>query len=218
MIMPREVFGALLFVGALCGFFFWPRIVQFYHWLKGSRKLYTIRHDSLYECMWGDLPWAGNIIEFISHPFFPKAILHGKASKDWRVGKVSLGLDAPYLRFGAGRINLVDRNNLSIEQALRIANNYSSLQAMLDRIAELERQLKESERQRKKRWAGIRAILELINLDRSKYRSQSSERIRRWLEIVNRKEEFSNESEPGSEMPVLDWLSKLAKEVPAEKV
>ncbi|MDP3792813.1 MAG: hypothetical protein Q8Q89_03745 [bacterium] len=37
--MSKEVLTALyLFIGALFGFFFWHRIVQFWRWLKGSRE------------------------------------------------------------------------------------------------------------------------------------------------------------------------------------
>lgn len=116
-------------------------------------------------------------------------------ARDWKVGNTDW-------------VRLEDTRGVPVEVALRMINQYTSLQAILDRINELEQQLMASERQRHDKLAGIKAILRLIEADRNRYRSKTSERIRKWLEDLDRSVD-SGESQPSSNR-IRDWETKFS--------
>jgi len=156
---------------------------EFFRWLKGSRKNYALREDFLCECSFGDYCWAENIIKISRLFFWSRGIIYGKAFKNWKISRVSLGLDTN-VRFGSERVSLVDSGNLSTEQALKLINTYSSLQSMLDRISELERDNWLSAKKYNDLNAALIAIYKHILDDKQRFRSQAAQEIRENLELI----------------------------------
>lgn len=94
---------------------------------------------------------------------------HWSIAKDWPIENVD-------------QVSLTDTRGLPIETALRMINTYPSLQAMLDRITELESDLGEA-RERLCFWhSGAQALLEIIRKDKQRYRSPVAQKIRHCLE------------------------------------
>src|SRR3989338_9005150 len=208
--------------------FAWWKLEDLRCWLKGSRTTYYLSESGFVKSSTKKLRTpAGRVgidmnfsnqgvIEISRGGFRPSSAIYGDYHLGpWGIAKVSMGCNSQG-GFGADWVDLRDRASLPVEMALRLINTYPSLQVMLHRIAELESQLKESDRQRKKRWAGIKTVLTLINVDRNKYRSKTSEQIRKWLEILDRPEEHSKEVEP-SDIYIENWMLKISSEMPADK-
>ena len=110
-------------------------------------------------------------------------------------------------------MRLEDTRGLPLETALRLINTYSSLQAMLDeierqrkRIAELEQELASANKRRQEWGAGIKAILQIVQLDRPRYRSKAAWHIRQCLESIEGSAVFLKEPEPTEEM-ISRWRS-----------
>lgn len=190
MIMPREVFGSLLFVGVIFCFFFWPRIVQFYHWLKGSRKSYYFgANQRVVDSSENFRESIRPVIEINRGLFRRRSAIYGSGPRHWQVADVSVGRD------GTNWIELQERRGLVVGRALELINTYPSLQAMLDRIAELEKAgaeqkmritkiEKERDEQRFVRRSlefGVSALLKKIEADRQRFRSEPSKRIKQCL-------------------------------------
>ncbi|MDP3697551.1 MAG: hypothetical protein Q8R55_06080 [Candidatus Taylorbacteria bacterium] len=128
----------------------------------------------------------------ISHGFLRRrSAIYGPYRLHWRMVE-----DKPM-------ICLADRKGLSVEAALRLINTYPSLQAMLDRINELEQELKTANSVRQDWNAATYVLLRIIQADRQFYRSKSSEHIRECLEIV-REWQKHRESEPSSDK-IMVW-------------
>ncbi len=110
----------------------WP-FVEFFRWLKGSRMSFFLLPSSgnLEFCklnMRGAI--SHSVIELCRGPFRRRSTLYGLNSENW---KVAVG------HWDVNSIELQDRKGLPTKTALKLVNKYSSLQAMLDRIAELEK-------------------------------------------------------------------------------
>lgn len=118
-------------------------------------------------------------------------MIHGKNSGRWIVSKIKENpMDGSHILF------LQDRGGQSIETVLKAVNSGLSFPALNDRIAELEKQLSKAEDRRLEWRAAIRAVLRLVDMDRQRYRSQSSERIRLWLEVIEKEAQDRGEPPP----------------------
>ena len=80
--------------------------------------------------------------------------------------------------------------------------------AILDRIAELEKNLKVANTRRVELRAMVRALLEVIQGDRQKYRSQAAQHIRVFLEEVEAQATMMNEPNPSIDQ--IEFWKKVA--------
>ena len=88
-------------------------------------------------------------------------------------------------------------SNVLAKTAIQIFGSYPSLQAMLDRITELERELESANKRRQEWGAGIKAILQIVQLDRPRYRSKAAWHIRQCLESIEGRQFFlKNRNQP----------------------
>ena len=123
-------------------------LLSFSRWLRGSRTTFYLLSTNYH---WttkdrlrkyvdrGKYPTViGQVIEISQGLFRRRSGIYGPNPCDWKVYASSPRMiyDLVFLR---------DTKGLSAETALRVVNQYPSLQAMLDRIAELELQLEASE-------------------------------------------------------------------------
>lgn len=223
--------------------FFYPKFFStIWYWLDGSRTTHYLRNPNspkqsevktteqklriAAERIVGFNP--GIRIEINQGSFRRRSRIYGQSyPPNWEITEVYWGGDS---------IELTGRIKLSIEKALRMVNAYSSLQAMLDRIAELEHQvtnleglvrlkdgqiagwveiadsrneqifklkadldaanaltdpklrraLKVSELRRQSLWASVKALLVVVNADRSRYRSPAAANIHKCLDAIDR--------------------------------
>lgn len=179
-------------------------IEKFFRWLKGTRKTYFIDYNNMtHETTdklrgFHDFIHLGSItgttvgsgIEIGRGFLRRRSAIYGLAEKNWQLIKASVNDGC------CGVVELRDKQGVILEDALHLINTYPSLQAMLDRIAELEHQLNESEYINQGTREGISAILSLINEDRQKYRSKAAENIRVWLERLATAYKLKNHAEP----------------------
>ncbi len=116
-------------------------ISRFGRWLKGSRITYffpagkrEISRTSFPCRRDEDRQYIhGSVIEFNYGFFRWQSAIHGPAAKNWKIAGTYQAMN------GWDCVELQDRLSIPVETALRIVNTYPSLQAMLDRIAELEK-------------------------------------------------------------------------------
>ena len=198
--MNKEVLFALFFIGILFVFFFWHRMIQLWRWLKGSRENYHLSHglieiDSHRLDRNDGESWVVPTIEIVRRPSGLFGGIFGTRwyPQTWRIQKVWSGV-AP--KSPGDWVSLTDTQGLHVTDALRLVNTYPSLQAMLDRIAELEKNLKVANTRRVELRAMVRALLEVIQGDRQKYRSQAAQHIRVFLEEVEAQATMMNEPNP----------------------
>jgi len=208
----------------------WP-FVEFFRWLKGSRMSHYLTTTPGYEKVYTTHPGyklrtegqrrsfykikLGSIIE-ISHGFLRRrSAIYGEAAKNWRVTSDRAWPNT--LRW----VYLKDKRGMRIEDALPLINIYPSLQAMLDRIAELEKELRSTEAslenrnnrvlelekdlahaedKRKQWWATIKAVLCIINEDKPRYRSTPAKHIREYLESVDEVAQDLGEPQPSGSL------------------
>jgi len=160
--------------------FEFEHLPMFFRWLKGSRMSFYLRPSN------GGLGYQScnmrgailhSVIELSRGPFRRRSAIYGKNSKNW---KVVVG------HWDKNCIEIQEREGISVtvEEALRLVTQYSSLHDILDRIAELERECNTGSIRRSELRAIVRALLEIINADRQKYRSQAVQHIREFLEQV----------------------------------
>ena len=190
--MNKEVLFALFFIGILFVFFFWHRMIQLWRWLKGSRENYHLSHglieiDSHRLDRNDGESWVVPTIEIVRRPSGLFGGIFGTRwyPQTWRIQKVWSGV-AP--KSPGDWVSLTDTQGLHVTDALRLVNTYPSLQAMLDRIAEIENQLSQANEHRQELNIGIQAVLNFINSDRQKFRSPTNQRVRELLEEVRRGE------------------------------
>lgn len=164
---------------------------ELFRWLKGSRKLYYLYDDELkiseLSARGFDDPRMSNpqsVVEINRSPFRRRSAIYGEAANNWRV----IGDRAwpNTLRW----VYLKDLRGLRIEDALQLINTYPSLQAMLDRIAELELRPTRLELQNaednlflaNERKVQAVAALQALNIKildgKQRFRSQTSKEIR----------------------------------------
>ncbi len=170
-----------------------------YHWKNGAVETSTHEPDNRsWPYVWS---WCYPTIEFVRKPFRRLSVsLHGSRwyPPEWRIGRP------------AGRKHVSDTvsltSNVLAKTAIQIFGSYPSLQAMLDRITELERELESANKRRQEWGAGIKAILQIVQLDRPRYRSKAAWHIRQCLESIEGSAVFLKEPEPTEEM-ISRWRS-----------
>jgi len=180
--MTKEVFVELFFVGALFSFFFWHRIVQFYRWLKGSRRSYYL-DDGIIRELEPEKSYQGTIsttiIEITERLFWKRAMIHGKNSGRWIISKIEKNpMDGSHILF------LQDRGGQSIETVLKAVNSGLSFPVLNDRIAELEREHKVDVAKFQEVSAAIIVLREQILSDKQRYRGTVALELRRDLQAV----------------------------------
>ncbi len=175
-------------------------------WLKGLRKTYFLSGKSEGEYIketpakfrssvqrydsWGYL--QKSVIEINRGLFRRRSAIYGNAARFWKItGGTEFSLP--------GMVVLENKAGLMVERALKLINTYQSLGDMLDRIAELEKDLgssqfqceefckrlietqRELETANDRRWewlAIVEALLEIIESDRQRYKSEPAQHIR----------------------------------------
>ena len=194
----------LLDVRFLAGFFFGLAVVWYmrkiiatvarslWSWLKGSRMNFFVSSTGdLVSCSSGSGTSAHPVVEISRGPFRRRNAFYGKNSDNW---KVAVG------HWYVNSIELQDRRGLPVKTALELVKRYPSLQAMLDQIAELEKELASANKRRQEWGAAIKAVLQVIQLDRPRYRSKAAWHIRKCLESIEGSAVFHKEPEPTEEM------------------
>mgnify|MGYP001580633141 CR=1 FL=1 len=166
--------------------------MRLFRWLNGSRKNYHLSHglieiDSHRLDRNDGESWVVPTIEIVRRPSGLFGGIFGTRwyPQTWRIQKVWSGV-AP--KSPGDWVSLTDTQGLHVTDALRLVNTYPSLQAMLDRIAEIENQLSQANEHRQELNIGIQAVLNFINSDRQKFRSPTNQRVRELLEEVRRGE------------------------------
>jgi hypothetical protein len=180
---------------------------------KGTSKFYTLRQGSLYQCMREDWLWAGTIVEVVRRPFRRiQAIVHGDAERNW-------GIEVREKASGELLVSVRDCKGQTLTQALQVMQQ-SSLQAMWVRITDLQSQvsnlsktldqMKETCSEHRAKEADLKAavgaILDLIDEDKQRYRSQAAQVIRECLETVY--EKAWSDTEP-SDVAVAVWRDRF---------
>lgn len=199
----------ILFLLGLCDYLYMSSaglhsLRTFFRWLKGSRKTYYLGTRDISPLRSTDFTpeelariadpgvLAEPVIEISRGLFRRRSAVYGKAQwqiqKDWH----EFGLDP----VGADRVSLTDTRGLLVETALQLINTYSSLQAMLDRIAELESRPTRLELQnaednlflanerQQELAAAIIALREQILSDRQRYRGVVPQELRHDLQLI----------------------------------
>jgi len=198
--------------------------IRIWCWLKGSEIIYWLGDGG------GRLKLSrnrgfflanlnANAIRIIRGPFRRRSVIHGIASSYWQIA-------GEWERELCGqRISLKSSYGLPVETALKLINTYPSLQAMIDRIAELESRPTQLEMQtvkdnlflaneRRQEWSdGVAAILSLTDKDRQRYRSKAAENIRKRLEYLNNWQVAHSEIKP-TEQGVRTWENELGHVLP----
>lgn len=179
----------------------------FWRWLKGSRKVYGLCDGKLFEVAPDNSPKDESFLEIVENPFYKRARIFGKNSGRWVITGIRINPFDDVRTF-----YLQDRGGQSMETVLKVVNSGLSFPALVDRITELERDLKNANERRRAWNAAVKAILEIVDDDRPKYRSKSSEHIRLCLEAVNYSTYFMCEPIPSDEA-IKDWKNIFEKNV-----
>ena len=122
----------VIFIDAMRGFNGSARV---FRWLKGSRVSFYLRaSDGGLEYQSCNMRGAISVpvIELSRGPFRRQSALYGRNSENW---KIAVG------HWNVNSIELQDRKGIPVKTALKLVNDFPSLQAMLDRIANLEEEL-----------------------------------------------------------------------------
>jgi len=197
----------------------------FMKWFKGSRTSYFVSRDNSSGCPKGTVihtwwklrtlkerllycngkneegDWS--VIEISRGPFRRRSAIYGPAAKNWRIAaiyRIMIEVDCIELQGGL---------NLPVNKAVQLINTYSSLQVMLDRIAELERELSVANMRRTELRAALKALLEVVDADRQKYRSRAAQHIRQFLEEVDVQATMMNEPNPSKDQ-IESWKKVAA--------
>jgi len=164
--------------------------VELWHWLKGTRVSYFLTYGKLRcdgrafrtrNARAGYVIDDGTLIEISRGLFRRRSAIYGFDTGNWEIVR-----DA-YLNGAVppgDYVWLGDRESLSVETALRLINTYPSLQAMLDRIDELEKDLSETRESFLNLHADIEAIIKLVKTDKQGYRAPAAQRMQYCLEQV----------------------------------
>lgn len=207
-------------------FFAWLNgdLKKIWRWLKGSRVSYYLVNEEI-----KSVPRRIGAEERIDHLRGIPVMEIGRKRFKARGTILDFGenhfqiLKVHKVNTGIGDwVYLKDQVGLPLEESLHMINLYPSLQAMLDRIAELESRPTQLElqaakdnlflanKQRQDWHAGTIAILRLIDGDKQRYRSQAAKSIRENLEYLRQCQWSYDESRPSDEI-ISMWLDKLSK-------
>ncbi len=170
---------------------------KLWRWLKGSRVSYYFEsgyHGSLGLFAQNQtakireagqralLLVSGFAIEISRGPWRRPSAIYGEGPRFWTIVQ-------DWQSNGVDWVRLEDMRGLRVKTALQMINRYPSLEALVDRIAELERelantnyQLKESEGQRQRLRADLEVILRVLAEGRKQHSSRFSEGLRLFLE------------------------------------
>ncbi len=219
---------AIAIVGSAIGIFFGALLISpdFRRWLKGHREYYYIGSNGILAKEQrplrlgpGEIKWRDDAIVVNHMPFLRRTEVYGKGRDLWSVSIRENPGAEPSIFFQ-------DKIGWPIQEFLAIVGKYPlSLQAKLSRIDELEElsrskdiriaDLSKTLEQMKKTCsshrcleadlkAGLWILLDVINRDRQRYRSQAAQRIRVCLEQIYFK--FWGGSKP-SGLEVTTWRS-----------
>lgn len=212
---PEGVFGIILLVILLMGLinYFGQ---EFWCWLKGSRVSHYLTTTPGYEEVYTTHPRFKLRTENQSNVILQDkdGFNHRNQSRIFTATKCCLRQGSENWKIAGDCawpntlqwVYLKDQQGLHIKNALLLINTYPSLKAMLDRIAELEKKLVDSEKQLKNKSAGIKAVLRLIKQDKNWYRSKTSSWIGQWL--FNLDHSNLNEVLPSDE-EIKDWEGRF---------
>src|SRR3989344_3066172 len=187
-------------------------ITDFWRWLKGSRRIVPLLFDrdgklASSNTKIGLLALQNSypIIEISRGPFRCRSTLYGKNSKNWKIARDWFDpiLDA----FHGDWVSLMDDRGLPIEQALQLINTYPSLQAMLDRIANLEKELGHARFKVTERAASLQALNQKLTAEKQRFRGSPAKEIQANIQFVLRE---TGEQHVYRDM-VVGWLEKLEK-------
>jgi len=134
-----------------------------------------------------------------------RSAIYGSGSMHWRIVRTTQDIPDVAGVPNVDWVELKDQQGLPVETALRLINTYPSLQAMLDRIAEIEKGLATSQLRRQESFAAMLALRQIIANDKQRYKSPAAKNIASYVEIVIRKARENGEPEP-SESQILDWM------------
>ena len=204
----------LLGIGIILPVFFHGTATRFRTWLQGSRTSYYINSTGMVAHthwrlrtvnqwkIYGGVDIDASVIEISSGFWRRRSAIYGPAAKNWKIAgiyRIMMEVDC---------VELEGLSGVPVETALKIINAYPSLQAMLDRIAELEKNLKVANTRRVELRAMVRALLEVIQGDRQKYRSRAAQHIRVFLEEVEAQATMMNEPNPSIDQ--IEFWKKVA--------
>ncbi len=172
----------LVIVGPL-----WPEVKQFFRWLKGSRTSYYLEGpDDARNAKMASMPnrfktiglYHDSVIEINRGFWRRRSAIYGPAAKNWKiVGIFRIMMDVDCVELQGGL-------NLPVNKTLQLINTYSSLRAMLDRIAKQEKRIADLDKEYKVIVDGIVALRARIIVERQRFRSPAVQKIRECLEMI----------------------------------
>ena len=177
---------ALLLLLCLAISLYSPELARLVKWLKGSRRTYYLfgekTESTIYPLEIFRIPDSRirrNTIEIGSGLLNIQSVICGPASDFWRIA-------GSWHRERTGDWVRLEQvlQGLPIETALRLINTYPSLQAMLDRIAELEKESLDDKAKIQELSAAICALFEQILSDKQRYRGAVALELRHDLETI----------------------------------
>ena len=221
-------------VSSAIGIFFGALLVipDFRRWLKGSRTTYYFQRQTnlkglkskVYQTS-AKLRTDNDLQDFCHHNGYDVVGLRLELNQGvfrQRSAIYGGGLWAILRYYHGGffnRVFLKDEEGLIEEDTLQFINTYPSLQAVLNRIEELEKQLVRAEDRRQEWFAALEALRRIIESDRQRYRSSAAGTIRSYIGSVQRAAKSEGEPEPHKEkvnswidsLPILstEWFKKL---------
>ncbi len=189
-------------------------VPKVFRWLKGSRKSYYLSNKFEIETdkeLLGSLTTrsefgiGGSIIEISRGPFRRRSAIYGPAAKNWKIDgdwfNSFVDLQHGYC------VSLIDNHGLPIEQALRLINTYPSLQAMLDRIANLEAELLHARSKVAERAAVLQALDQKLTADKQRFRGSPAKEIQANIRFALRKMGEQNVYRQSVDV----WLTEIEK-------
>lgn len=121
-------------------------VSRFWAWLKGSRTSYFLNLARSLEFGSGsarpDMYGISSSVIEVNRGLFRRNKIHELGHTYWQITAVSPK------ESGNPLVDLQDSKGLRMDEALQVVSHYPSLQAMLDRIAELERTLENANKKR----------------------------------------------------------------------
>ncbi len=181
-------------------------IPRYGRWLKGARRGFYLKEGQITET---DQPYKflTSVIEIRRFLWWRWGTIHGPARYSWRISKIRGSL-----AFG-NNIWLNWQRREDLGSALRLINSYShplALHDALDRVAELENELKNANNRRLEFRAAIKALINRMESDRQRYRSKPAADIRECLMDVDRWADQIGERQP--ERVIMEtWPSRWPK-------
>jgi len=217
--MSKSILALLMGIPLFVVWFIWLTWAawgdRFLRWLKGLSESYGLDQSSgelkiisrplRRDVQRKDCGLQSTVIEVRRILLFQNwAKIFGEGAEHWKIARVS----GP-----AGRdLHLIDLDGLGISAALRTVNMGKPLEGLLDRIDELEHQVKHlqkvedhADERRQESLAAIFALRRIIQNDKQRYRSPAAQNIASYIELVISKAQEMREPNP-SEAQILDWM------------